>query len=85
MIARKKEEIPYLGPEIFSCMQARLKPETDESQSLVRPDKRSRRPAPSPLRQHYSISAAATFAQLIRRTLRSVKGRKRQSSKSDGI
>ena len=70
--------IPYLGPEIFSCMQARLKPEADESQAPVRPEKRSRRPAPSPRWLHYSISVAATFAHLVR-------GRKVKSSKSDGI
>jgi hypothetical protein len=82
--------IPYLGPEIFSFMQARSKPEADESQALACPDKKSRRPTPSPRRLHESTSVAATLEQLIRRILWSVggskvKGSKVKGSKRDGI
>jgi hypothetical protein len=72
--------IPYLRPETFSFAQATYKPEADESQALVRPDKSSRRPAPSLRRRHYSSSVAATVQLFIRWISRSVK-----RSKSDSI
>ena len=77
--------IPYLGPEIFPFTQARSKPEADESQALLRPDKKSRRPTAAQRRPPYSSSVAATLEQLIRRILWSVSGSKVKGSKSDGI
>jgi len=77
--------IPYLGPEISFFMQAKLKPEADESQALLRPDKKSRRPTAAQRRPPYFSSVTATLEQLIRRILWSVSGSKVKGSKSDGL